>query len=93
MSKSLDNSNLDILRASVPILSFDGTNVQDKAAIYFADRSTIGDGAGGILRFLKGSTAPANGITVYAVNGGRLVREGWSAIGINVKWAGAMAMA
>ena len=49
MSKSLDNSNLDILRASVPILSFDGTNVQDKAAIYFADRSTTGDGAGGIF--------------------------------------------
>lgn len=75
MSKSLDNSNLDVLRASVPILSFDGTNVQDKAVIYFADRDTVGDGAGGQLRFLKGSTATANGVTIYVVPGGRLVRE------------------
>lgn len=75
--------------SSVPILSFDGSKVPDKTLINFADRDTVGDGGGGPLRFLKGSTATADGVTIYAVTGGRLVREGWSVFGINVLWAGA----
>lgn len=75
--------------SSVPILSFDGTNVPDKTVINFADRDTVGDGGGGPLRFLKGSTATADGVTVYTVTGGRLVREGWPVFGIDVRWAGA----
>lgn len=85
-----ERTEMTVRRATVPILSFDGTNMPDKALIHFADRKNSGDGAGGQLRFLKGSTAPANNVTVYAVNGGRLVREGWSAFGINVLWAGAV---
>lgn len=71
------------------IMSFDGTGVADGSLINFAGRDTVGDGGGGPLRFLAGSTATANGITIYAVTGGRLVREGWSLFGIDVRWAGA----
>lgn len=85
----LNRTEMAVRRATVPILSFDGANVPDKALIYFADRDTVGDGGGGPLRFLKGSTATADGVTVYAVTGGRLVREGWSVFGVNPLWAGA----
>lgn len=61
----------------------------DGAVCYFKGRDTIGDGGGGPLRFLKGSAATADGVTIYAVTGGRLIREGWSVFGINVQWAGA----
>lgn len=61
----------------------------DKATVIARGRDTVGDGGGGPLRFLKGSTATADGVTIYAVTGGRLVREGWSVFGINVQWAGA----
>lgn len=71
------------------ITSFDGTGVADSSLIIFSGRDTVGDGGGGYLRFLSGSTATANGITIYAVTGGRLVREGWTVFGVNVKWAGA----
>lgn len=71
------------------ITGFDGTTLEHNAWVHFAGRDTIGDGGGGSLRFLKGSTATANGVTIYAVTGGRLVREGWSVFGINVRWAGA----
>lgn len=78
-----------ILDATLLISTFDGTNVKNNSWVYFVGRDSIGDGGGGSLRFLAGSTATANGITVYAVNGGRLVREGWSVFGIDVRWAGA----
>lgn len=71
------------------ITGFDGTSLSNNAWVHFAGRDTIGDGGGGYLRFLKGSTATANGVTVYAVTGGRLVREGWSIFGIDIRWAGA----
>lgn len=75
------------------VLEFDTiagfTGALDGSVCYFKGRDTIGDGGGGPLRFLAGSTATANGVTIYAVTGGRLVREGWSVFGINVKWAGA----
>lgn len=75
------------------VLEFDTiagfTGALDGSVCYFKGRDTVGDGGGGPLRFLAGSTATANGVTVYAVNGGRLVREGWSVFGVNVKWAGA----
>ncbi len=75
------------------VLEFDTiagfTGALDGSVCYFKGRDTAGDGGGGPLRFLKGSTAPANGITVYAVTGGRLVREGWSVFGVSAKWAGA----
>lgn len=70
------------------ITSFDGTGVADGSLLSFAGRDTVGDGGGGPLRFLSGSTATANGITIYAVSGGRLVREGWSVFGVNALWAG-----
>lgn len=75
--------------SSVPILSFDGSKVPNNTLINFADRETVGDGCGGQLRFLKGSTATADGVTAYAVTGGRLVRENWLATGVNILWAGA----
>lgn len=87
----LNRTEAAVRRATVPILSFDGTNVPDKALIIFSDRDTVGDGAGGPLRFLKGSTATADGGTVYAVPGGRLVREGWSVFGIEARWFGVKA--
>lgn len=61
----------------------------DKATVIARGRDTVGDEGGGTLRFMKGSTAAANDVTIYAINGGRLVREGWSVFGINVKWGGA----
>ncbi len=57
------------------ITSFDGTGVADGSLITFAGRDATGDGGGGPLRFLAGSTATANGVTVYAVPGGRLFRD------------------
>lgn len=71
------------------IVGFNATGLPDKAWLHFAGRDTIDDGGGGWLRFLAGSTATVNNVTVYAATGGRLVREGWSVFGINVKWAGA----
>ena len=81
---------LEVVRGpfNVVITAFDGTGVADGALFNFAGRDAVGDGGGGLLRFLAGSTATANGVTVYAVPGGRLVREGWSVFGVNVKWAG-----
>ena len=77
------------------VLEFDTiagfTGAPDGAAIFFRGRDAVGDGGGGNLRFLAGSTAPADGGTVYAVSGGRLVREGWSVFGVNVDWFGAKA--
>ena len=78
-----------ILQGTLVITGFDGTDIQNNAWVHFAGRDTVGDGGGGPLRFLKGSTAPANGITVYAVTGGRLVREGYSVFGVQPEWAGA----
>lgn len=82
---------LEVVRApfNAVITAFDGTGVADGAMFNFAGRDTVDDGGGGPLRFLAGSTAIANGVTVYAVTGGRLVREGWSVFGVNVLWAGA----
>lgn len=75
------------------IASFDGTGVADGSVIFFAGRDTVGDGGDGNLRFLAGNSTTPDGVIVYAVTGGRLVREGWTVLGfngdINVKWAGA----
>lgn len=71
------------------IAGFDGSTLQDNAWVHFSGRDTIGDGGGGHLRFLKNSTITANGITVYAITGGRLVREGYSIFGVHPEWAGA----
>ena len=65
------------------------TGALDGSVCYFKGRDTVGDGGGGQLRFLKGSTATADGVTIYAVTGGRLVREGWSVFGVRPEWAGA----
>lgn len=78
-----------VLDSTVLISTFDGTAVPNNSWVYFAGRNSIGDGGGGQLRFLSGSTAPANGVTIYSVPGGRLVREGYTIFGIDVKWAGA----
>lgn len=82
---------LEVVRAPFGgvITAFDGTGVADGAMFNFAGRDTVGDSGGGLLRFLAGSTAAANGVTVYAVTGGRLVREGWSVFGVRPEWAGA----
>jgi len=75
------------------VLEFDTiagfTGALDGSVCYFKGRDTVGDGGGGHLRFLAGSTATADGVTIYSVPGGRLVREGWSVFGIDVRWAGA----
>ena len=75
------------------VLEFDTiagfTGALDGSVCYFKGRDTVGDGGGGYLRFLAGSTTTANGVTIYAVTGGRLVREGWSVFGISPAWAGA----
>lgn len=82
---------LEVVRAPFNgvITAFDGTGVADGSMLNFAGRDTAGDGGGGPLRFLAGSAIAADGGTVYAVNGGRLVREGWSVFGLNVLWFGA----
>lgn len=82
---------LEVVRAPFNgvITAFDGTGVADGAIFDFAGRDTVGDGGGGPLRFLAGSTATANGGTVYEVTGGRLVREGWSVFGVRPEWFGA----
>lgn len=71
------------------ITGYDASNLVDGSVVHFKGRDTVGDGGGGPLRFLAGSTATANGVTIYAVTGGRLVREGWSVFGVDVRWAGA----
>lgn len=75
------------------VLEFDAiagfTGALDGSVCYFKGRDTVGDGGGGHLRFLAGSTATADGVTTYAVTGGRLVREGWSVFGVRPEWAGA----
>lgn len=88
-SKSAAMSAQGIPLGNKVITGFDATGLQDKAWVHFAGRDVVGDGGGGLLRFLAGSTAAVNGVTVYAVTGGRLVREGYTVFGINVKWAGA----
>ena len=70
------------------IASFDGTGIADGSLIYFSGRDSIGDGGEGHLRFLAGSTVTADGGTVYAVPGGRLVREGWTVFGVQPEWFG-----
>lgn len=73
------------------VLEFDTiagfTGALDGSACYFKGRDTVGDGGGGVLRFVAGSTATADGVTVYAVTGGRLVRDLVDPIG--KKWSGA----
>lgn len=75
------------------VLEFDTiagfTGALDGSVCYFKGRDTAGDGGGGPLRFLAGSTATADGVTIYNATGGRLVRDLQSEIGINIKWAGA----
>lgn len=71
------------------ITSFDGTGVADGAVFDFAGRDVAGDGGGGLLRFLAGSTITANGGTVYEVTGGRLVREGVNISEVCPEWFGA----
>lgn len=78
-----------IVLADKVITGFDASGLQDGSWVHFAGRDTIGDGGGGQLRFLKGSNATANGVSIYAVTGGRLVREGWTVFGVDVRWAGA----
>lgn len=74
------------------VLEFDTiagfTGALDGSVCYFKGRDTVGDGGGGILRFLAGSIAPADGGTVYTATGGRLVRDGWSVFGVNPRWFG-----
>lgn len=85
---SIDVELSNAVKTADTIIGFDSTGYEDGDIIYFKGRDD-GDGAGGPLRFLKGSTAPADEVTIYAVNGGRLVREDWSVFGVDVRWAGA----
>ncbi len=79
------------IRDNQVITGFNATNLPNGALIYFAGRDTVGDGGGGPLRFLQGSTATADGGTVYETIGGRLVREGWSVFGVDASWFGVKA--
>lgn len=81
---------LEVVRGpfATVITAFDGTGVADGAMFNFPGRDAVGDGGGGLLRFLAGSTIAADGGTVYAVPGGRLVREGWAVFGVRPEWFG-----
>lgn len=87
-AKAVGNRTLLSVRWANTITSFDGTGVPNNAIINFSGRDAVDDGAGGPLRFLAGSTITADGGTVYAVTGGRLVRDGWSVFGIRPEWFG-----
>lgn len=87
-AKSVALNKQGITLGNLTITGFDATGLQNNAWVHFAGRDTVGDGGGGPLRFLLGSTAPADGGTVYEVTGGRLVREGWSVFGVDIRWYG-----
>lgn len=69
------------------IVGFDGSTLPDNARVHFGGLHTVGDGGGGSLLFLKDSTTSADGVTVYAITGGRLVRDLGDFIG--KEWSGA----
>ena len=83
------NTSQATVKTADTIIGFDPSGHDDGDIIFFRGRDNVGDEGGGHLRFLAGSTATANGVSIYAVTGGRLVREGWSVFGVSVKWAGA----
>lgn len=78
----------NVTSATLTITGFAASALLDGAWIHFAGRDTVGDGGGGYLRFIAGSTITADGGTVYAVTGGRLVREDLSQ-GVRPEWFGA----
>lgn len=86
---------LEVVRAPFGgvIMAFDSAGVADGAMFNFAGRDTVGDGGGGLLRFAAGSTATADGVTIYApTGGGRLFREGFVGnvfcLPVRPEWAG-----
>ncbi len=78
------------------VLEFDTiagfTGALDGSVCYFKGRDTVGDGFGGPLRFLAGSTITPSGDMVYAVTGGRLVRDLYSSAFVSYMPAGAGAV-
>lgn len=78
------------------INTFNSTLSTDGAALYFAGRDTLNDGGGGWFTFSSGSVATADGGIVFApTGGGRLLRDGYHALGfnndINAMWFGVKA--
>lgn len=76
------------------ITTFDATDIPDGSVVIAKDRSALNDGGGGTFTYNATSTQTADNVLVFApTGGGRVFREGWTALGfngpINVKWAGA----
>lgn len=76
--ESVSGTNVDtVIKKDDVISDFDPSLCKDGDVIYFKGRDVVGDGGGGLLRYIENGSIPANGGTVYAVTGGILVRENW----------------
>lgn len=77
------------------ITQVNATGLPDGIVIIAKGRSAVGDGGGGIFRYISASVQTVDGGTVFApsVGAGRLFRDGWTVLGfkgaVNVLWFGA----
>ncbi|MRT01142.1 hypothetical protein GJQ57_21065 [Ralstonia pickettii] len=61
------------------------TGLADGAAIIGKGRNAVGDGGGGLFRYVASSSQAVDGGTVFApaVGSGRIFRDGWTVLGFN----------
>lgn len=87
------NARSEVSNSST-ITAFNSSGLSDGVSIFFSGRDTVNDGGGGWFTFSSASVATADGGIVFApTGGGRLLRDGYHALGfngdINVMWFGA----
>ena len=97
-NKKIIENTIDVAGSGVlyesTITGYDSSGLISGAVLHFAGRDTANDGGGGLFTFDSASIATADDGVVFApTGGGRLLRDGYHALGfngrINTKWFGA----